>query len=367
MNQTIKPAYLILADGTVFRGKSIGNEGKTIGEVVFSTSMVGYQEAITDPANCGNLLVQTFPLIGNYGVNKYGNESEKAQLNGYIVRELCELPSNFRCENTLNNFLKEKNVVGICDIDTRKLTRLIREKGVMNGMITTVDIKDMASTIKEIEEFKTTKTVKKVSCKEVISYKSNNPKYNLAILDLGVKQSTVKAMTEMGCNVNLLPYDTSLEGIKALNPDGLIISDGPINPDDEEYQIVVDTLKGLMNEEIPMLGISLGHQLLAIANGAKTKKLKYGHRGANQPVINKENKRTYITTQNHGYVVDNTTLNNDICEVSYVNANDKTCAGISYKNAPVNSVQFIPDTNDGMVSTKFVYNQLFDLMKGKGE
>lgn len=364
MNQTIKPAHLILADGTVFSGKSMGVEGKTIGEVVFSTSMVGYQEALTDPANYGILLAQTFPSIGNYGVNHFCNESDKVYLNGYIVREICELPSNFRCENTLGSFLKEKNVVGICDIDTRKLTRLIREKGAMNGMITTEEY-DINTVLGEIKAFSVKDAVASVSNTEKKEYKAGKAEYHVGILNLGTKQSLVQTLLDRNCDVTLLPYNTSVNEIEEMKLNALIISDGAGDP--AENKQVIETVKALMNSDIPMFGLGMGHQVIAIANGAKTQKLTYGHRGANQPVLNLENERTYITTQNHGYVVENNSLNKEICEITFVNANDKTCEGISYKNKPVFSVQFLPDAKESMLSTSYVYDKLFDLMKGKGE
>lgn len=358
-----KTAYLILADGTVFSGRSIGREGKTIGEVVFTTSMVGYQEALTDPANLGSILVQTFPLIGNYGINSFCSESDKVHLNGYIVRELCELPSNFRCEKTLGEFLVEQNVVGICDIDTRRLTKIIREKGVMNAMITTEEITDKDSLLKEIRQFSTDSAVEQVSTREKVVYKSQNPQYELAVLDLGIKKSLVSALVELGCNVTLLPFYTTAREIIDMKPDGVLVSDGPCDPSDNMEAVAA--IKQLIKEGIPMLGISLGHQLMAMAHGASIVKLHYGHRGANQPVVSMENGRTYITTQNHGYVVDKTSLPAADCEVSFINANDKTCEGISYKNSPAFSVQFLPDTKEGMVSTLYIYRKFFDMMKKK--
>lgn len=360
MNKFKKAAYLLLQDGTLFEGTAIGKEGTTIGEVVFSTSMVGYQEALTDPSNYGTLLVQTFPLIGNYGINKYSNESDKTHLNGYIIREICDVPSNFRCEDTLQGFMEKNNVVGICDIDTRKLTRLIREKGVMNAMLTTTKIDDISKAIEEIKSFKIEKAIETTSCKKQTVYNAENGKYNVALLDLGTKKSLIEAFTMRDCNVAVLPYTTSSQEIIDMKPDAIVVSDGAGDPC--ENVDIIKTVNELIKANVPMFGIGLGHQIIALANKASVKKMHYGHRGANQPVVNLENSRTYITTQNHGYIVDDATIDNSICEVTFKNANDKTCEGLSYKDAPVYSVQFTPDATQSMLSTSYVYDKLIAMI-----
>lgn len=358
MSYQAKSAYLILQDGTVFKGKSIGAEGKAVGEVQFSTAMVGYQEALTDPANYGALLAQTFPLIGNYGINVQGNESGKIYLNGYIVREICDKPSNFSCTSTLDEFLKENGVVGISDIDTRKLTRLIRDKGVMNGMITTIPIiEDMKP---EIAAFSVKNAVPYVSTKETKIFKASVSRHNITMVDFGVKKSLIEAFTARGCNVTLVPYNTPTYEIQNSNPDAIVLTDGAGDP--SENAELIQTVKELAKLKIPMLGVGLGHHLIAIAKGAKVVKMHCGHRGANQPVFCLADQKTYITVQNHGYVVDESTIDITHLKVTYKNANDKTCEGIKYNDAPIFSVQFTPDNAKTMVSTSFVYDELIEMM-----
>lgn len=358
MNYQAKSAYLLLQDGTVFKGKSIGAEGKAVGEVQFSTAMVGYQEALTDPANYGTLLAQTFPLIGNYGINAHGNESAKTHLNGYIVRETCDQPSNFSCQSTLQEFMKEMGVVGISDIDTRKLTRLIREKGVMNGMITTEPVTQEMKA--EIAAFTIKDALQNVSTSEVKTFKASVSKHNITMLDLGVKKSFIEAFTARGCNVTLVPYNTPSYEIQNSNPDAIVITDGAGDP--AENKALIETVKELIKLKIPMLGVGLGHHLIALAEGAKVVKMHCGHRGANQPVFCLADEKTYITSQNHGYIVDESTLDTTRLEVTYKNANDKTCEGIKYNDAPIFSVQFTPDSAKTMVSTSFVYDALIEMM-----
>jgi carbamoyl-phosphate synthase small subunit len=354
-----KTAYLILADGTIFKGKSFGSEGKAIGEVVFSTSMVGYQEAITDPSYCGQLMVQTFPLIGNYGVNSEDYSSEKISINGYIVREYCEAPSNFRSEGDIDSFLKKHGIIGLFDIDTRRLTRILREKGVMNGMITTEEPTE--ALLAEIKEYKTENAVAKVSG-EKKEFKAENGKYKVALIDYGFTMNIVNSLIKRGCNVTTFPYNVTAAEIKEFSPDGIVLSNGPADP--KECEVAVSTLKELNGENIPTFGIGLGHQLLALANGFDTEKLKYGHRGASQPVTDMSFGTTYVTSQNHGYAVVNDSIDTAKAEISHMNANDKTCEGISYKNAPAFSVQFRPETGEQKSTTSYLYDKFIGLMEG---
>lgn len=353
-------AYLILADGTVYEGQGFGVKGTTIGEVVFTTGMTGYQETLTDPSYYGQIVTQTFPLVGNYGLNSQDSESGKSWVKGYIVREWCEEPSNFRNQKTLDQFLKEQNIIGIYGIDTRALTRKIREFGVMNGAITTELPANMAAFLNELKEFTIKDAVKSVSCSEKAYYPAENGTYHVALYDYGYKANILRSLNERGCNVTVIPYNTPLEEIKAMNPDGIMLSNGPGDPAENTGPISI--LKELMKTDIPILGICLGHQLLALANGAKTQKLKYGHRGANQPVVDKNRDRVFVTSQNHGYAVIGDTLDSEIGYVSHYNANDGSCEGVQYKNKAAFTVQFHPEACAGPLDTKYLFDQFIDMM-----
>jgi carbamoyl-phosphate synthase small subunit len=357
-----RKASLILADGTVFEGKSFGAEGKVVGEIVFTTAMTGYQETLTDPSYCGQIVTQTFPLIGNYGVNKIDPESNGSVVSGYIVREHCELPSNFRCEGDLDSYLKGFGIVGIYDIDTRQLTRIIRESGVMNGAIVCGDY-DKESLLAEIRDYKVGEVVSKVSVKEKEYYEAENAKFNVVLMDYGYKHNIRRELVKRGCNVTVMPYNASAEEIKALNPDGIMLSNGPGDPTDNVQSI--NTLKELIPAQIPTFGICLGHQLLALANGAKTEKLKYGHRGGNQPVKDIDMDRTFITSQNHGYAVIGETLPKEAGKVSHINGNDGTCEGVRYTNAPAFTVQFHPEACGGPKDTAYLFDSFIKLMEDR--
>ena len=356
-----KKAFLVLADGTVFEGKSFGAEGNVIGEVVFTTSMVGYQETLTDPCYSGQMVVQTFPLIGNYGTNDEDYASDNSVVSGYIVREYCEEPSNFRCTSTIDAFMKKHGIIGLYDIDTRCLTRIIREKGVMNGMITVADSIDKDSIIGEINTYEIGEVVSKVSVKEKTLCKSDNSKYNVALIDFGDNKMYVSELTKRGCDVTLLPYNASADDVKATGADGVFLSDGPGNP--AANTAAIETLKKLAEEKIPVFGVGLGHLVLALANDAKIIKLRYGHRGASQPVLTFETGRTYITTQNHGYAVES--ISADVAEMTHINGNDKTCEGIKYNNIPAFSVQFRPETCGGPQDTSYLYDRFIKMMEDK--
>lgn len=358
-----KKAFLILANGEVFEGKSFGKEGTTIGEIVFTTAMTGYEETLTDPSYCGQIVTQTFPLIGNYGTNSEDYESKRSFVNGYIVREWCQMPSNFRCEENIDEFLKKYGVIGIYDIDTRKLTRIIRETGVMNGMITTVPVsaEDMEKTVDEIKNFKVGKVVPIVSIKEKDVWINENAKYRVALIDYGYKRHIRKELLKRGCEVTLLPWNTTADEILALNPDGIMLSNGPGDPEDNPESI--QTLRDLLPHKIPTFGICLGHQLMALANGAKTVKLKYGHRGGNQPVTDLDMDRTFITSQNHGFAVVNESVTEDIGYGSHKNGNDGTCEGVKYKNYPIFTVQFHPEARGGPRDTSYLFDEFVELME----
>lgn len=357
-----KKASLVLADGTVFEGKGFGAEGKVIGEIVFTTAMTGYQETLTDPSYCGQIVTQTFPLIGNYGVNEIDPESNGSVVSGYIVREHCEIPSNFRCEGNLDSYLKRYGIVGIYDIDTRQLTRIIRESGVMNGAIVNSDF-DKDSLLEEIRAYSVGSVVPKVSVKEREYYPAENGRFNVVLMDYGYKHNIRRELVKRGCNVTVMPYNATAEEIKALNPDGIMLSNGPGDPTENADSI--NTLRELIPAQIPTFGICLGHQLLALANGAMTEKLKYGHRGGNQPVKDIALDRTFITSQNHGYAVVGETVPASAGTVSHINGNDGTCEGVQYTNAPAFTVQFHPEACGGPKDTAYLFDRFIKLMEDR--
>ena len=355
-----RKAALILADGTVFEGLGFGAEGRTVGEIVFTTAMTGYQETLTDPSYCGQIVTQTFPLIGNYGVNEIDPESRGSVVSGYIVREHCEHPSNFRCGGDLDSYLKNLNIVGIYDIDTRRLTRIIRESGVMNGAIVNGDF-DKDKLLEEIRAYKVGEVVPKVSVKEKEYYPAENARFNVVLMDYGYKFNIRRELVKRGCNVTVMPYNASAEEIKSLNPDGIMLSNGPGDPADNVQSIAV--LRELIPARIPTFGICLGHQLLALANGAKTEKLKYGHRGGNQPVKDIALDKTFITSQNHGYAVIGASVPSAVGAVSHINGNDGTCEGVRYTNAPAFTVQFHPEACGGPHDTSYLFDEFIKLME----
>ena len=366
-----KKATLILADGTEFEGRAFGADGSVVGEIVFTTAMVGYQETLTDPSYCGQIVTQTFPLIGNYGVNSVDPESNGSVVSGYIVREQCEDPSNFRCEGDLDSYLKKYNIIGIYDIDTRHLTRIIRESGVMNGAIlTTFDPADPANKaetealLAEIRAYAVTDAVKNVTCAapEVFNPEGET---HIVLMHYGCKRNIVRCLVKRGCKVTVMPAFATAEQIKALAPDGIMLSNGPGDP--AEPVEVIENLKHIFELNIPSFGICLGHQLSALAAGAKTMKLKYGHRGANQPVTDFESGRTFITSQNHGYAVVGEELPAEMGEVAQVNANDGTCEGIKYKKWNCFTVQFHPEANGGPKDTEFLFDRFLNNVKAAKE
>ena len=349
-------AYLILANGRILKGKSLGCQGTTVGEVVFATGMVGFEETLTDPSYYGQIITQTYPLIGNYGMNSEDKESGKIWAKGYIVREACTTPSNFRSEETLDAFLKENGIIGIEGIDTRSLTRILRESGVMNGAITTefdpeTEPEKLAALMPIIKAYAVTGAVDAVTCTEpqcfapTAGVAEGEEPLHIALLDLGCKKNIVRCLCKRGCRVTVLPASTTLAELKALAPDGLMLSNGPGDPA-ENVQVIAN-IRDMLDTGIPAFGICLGHQLTALAAGAKTCKMKYGHRGANQPVTDFALERTFITSQNHGYAVLGDTLPAGTGRVSHVNANDKTCEGIEYLQWNCFTVQFHPEANGG--------------------
>ena len=367
-------SYLILANGQVFRGQSIGCPGTTIGEVVFATGMVGFEETLTDPSYYGQIITQTYPLIGNYGMNSEDVESGKIWAKGYIVREACKTPSNFRSEETLDAFLKKNGIIGIEGVDTRSLTRTLRESGVMNGAITTefdpdAEPEKKAALMPAITAYAVTEAVAAVTCAapktfepttNVIDGREVENPLHVALLDLGCKNNIVRCLQKRGCRVTVLPGTATAAELAALNPDGLMLSNGPGDP--AENVGIIANIREMLDTGIPTFGICLGHQLTALAAGAKTCKLKYGHRGANQPVTSPAKQRTFITSQNHGYAVMADTLPETVGKMSYFNANDGTCEGMDYFKWNCFTVQFHPEANGGPKDTEFLFDEFVKRM-----
>lgn len=354
-----KTAYLVLENGTVFEGKSFGAEKETTGELVFTTAMTGYLETLTDPSYYGQVVIQTFPLIGNYGVIPSDFESDSPILKGYIVREWCQAPSNFRSEGDLDTFLKESGVPGVCGIDTRALTRIVREYGVMNCKIQyTPEVTD--ELLEELKSYKVVNAVESTTTAEPRHFKAENPELNVVLMDFGAKSNIDRELLRRGCNLTVVPAHTTAEEIMALDPDGVMLSNGPGDP--TENKAVIEEIKKLTEKKVPMFGICLGHQLMALSQGGKTTKLKYGHRGANQPVRDIKANRVYITSQNHGYAVVSEELPQN-AEVSFVNGNDNTCEGVDYTDIPAFSVQFHPEACGGPLDTDFLFDRFIDMMK----
>lgn len=351
-------AYICLANGKIFEGTRFGAGGDITGELVFTTGMGGYIETLTDPSYYGQIVMQTFPLIGNYGFIDEDCESAKSFVSAYIVHEKCDCPSNFRCNSTLEEYMKKNSIIGIYGVDTREITKIIRESGVMNATICS-NPKDFS--IEKTQEYKIEGAVEAVSVKRPYPVACENPKHNVVLIDYGKKENIVRELTKRNCNVAVMPSSTKAEDILKLNPDGIMLSNGPGDPDDNKE--CIEELKRLVGKK-PIFGICLGHQLLALAMGAKTEKLKYGHRGVNQPVKNLETGRTYISSQNHGYAVINETVEEIGGEISYINANDGTNEGINYPDKKAFSVQFHPEACSGPHDTRFLFDKFINMMGG---
>lgn len=353
--------YLILENGTVFAGESFGAEGEVTGEIVFTTGMTGYLETLTDPSYHGQIVLQTFPLIGNYGVIPSDFESVSGGPKAYIVKTPCQAPSNFRSEGNLGTFLRAKGIVGLYGIDTRALTRIIREQGVMNGKITAAPPGEISP--EEIRSYKIQHAVQSVSCTAPALYKADKTKYTVALFDFGFKENIKRELLKRNCAVWVLPYHTPPEEVIRLAPDGIMLSNGPGDP--AENIAILENLKVLLQTGIPIFGICLGHQLLALASGFQTYKLKYGHRGANQPVKNLKTGRIYISSQNHGYAVSQESVDPGVAEPWFVNVNDRTCEGLWYQQIPAFSVQFHPEGCGGPQDTAFLFDLFIEKLEGK--
>lgn len=351
----VQERYLILENGRVFKGQAFGYQGELCGELVFTTAMVGYLETLTDPSYYGQIVVQTFPLIGNYGVIPADFESERPHLQAYVVREWCQEPSNFRCAGALDTFLIENKIVGIAGVDTRALTRIIREHGVMNAMI--ADSPEVTpELLAKIAAYRVTDSVNSVSRQAAPELGEGR---RVVLWDFGAKGSIAKHLVNRGCRVVNMPANATAEQVLAQQPDGIMLSNGPGDPSDN--MAIVAELKKVLQSGIPIFGICLGHQLLALAHGAKTEKLHYGHRGANQPVCDVTDGKVYISSQNHGYAVVSDTLPAQ-ARVRFVNANDGTCEGVDYLDKPVFSVQFHPEAAGGPLDTAFLFDRFVELI-----
>lgn len=353
---------IVLEDGEEYLGYGFGADKESICEIVFNTSMVGYQEIVSDPSYTYQMVVMTYPLIGNYGITDEDYETKQPTIGGMIVREYNDLPSNFRYTKTLSEYLEENNIPAIGGIDTRKLTRSIREKGSRKVLLT-----DLTTTkeeaLKKIKEYVIPRdAVEKVSCKKKWYSRTANPSYNVVAIDCGIKLNIVRSLNKRGCNVTVVPYDTTAKEIIDLKPDGIFLSNGPGNPEDVTQVIqLVKELKG----KYPMFGICLGHQMISLAYGAKTYKLKFGHRGGNHPVKNITNDKIEITSQNHSYAVEEESLKNTDLTITHRNVLDGTVEGVACKKDRIFSVQYHPESAPGPQDSGYLFDQFMDYIKGE--
>lgn len=352
----MKKCYLVLADGHIFEGTRFGAEGSAEGELVFNTGVVGYEANLTDPNNYGQIVLQTFPMIGNYGIIPEDMADKKTYLNGYVVREWCDAPSNFRCEGNLDEYMKAHGVVGICGVDTREITRLIRDNGVMAAKI----VDEIGENAAEgLSSYAVKHAVEAVApAEKSVRAAKGDKKYAVAAIHYGTEGHMIEQLTDLGCEVTVFPYTATAEEILAANADGVLLTDGPGDP--AENEACISAIGALFGAK-PIFAVGLGHQMLALAAGAKTCKLPYGHRGGNQPVKHLADGRTYITTQNHGYAVDAANLPCG-ATVSYVNVNDQTCEGVEYAGRNAFSVQFHPTACKGPQDTTFLYDAFLAMM-----
>ena len=372
-----KPAILILADGTIFRGVSIGSDGHTVGEVVFNTSLTGYQEILTDPSYCKQIVTLTYPHIGNVGVNPEDGESHKIFASGLVIRDLPLASSNFRKTQGLDDYLKSQNVVAIAEIDTRKLTRVLREQGAQNGCIMAGDSVDEAQALKLARAFPGLDGMdlaKVVSCEKPYTWNEGewrlgkgysvqeNPMLHVVAFDYGVKRNILRMLASRGCSITVLPAQSSAQEALALKPDGILLPNGPGDPEPCDYAI--KAIQELLISGIPIFGICLGHQLLALASGAKTVKMKFGHHGANHPVQDIDSKRVMITSQNHGFAVDAQTLPANV-RVTHVSLFDNSLQGFARTDAPAFSFQGHPEASPGPRDVSYLFDKFISMMQKK--
>ena len=377
-----RKAILVLEDGSVYEGHSFGARSTTYGEVVFSTSMTGYQEMLTDPSYAGQILVPTYPLIGNYGINESDFESKQIQVRGFVVREYCSQPSHWQSTRTLHEFLLAYGIPGISGIDTRALTRRLRSSGVMMGILSSeMTIEEASAELKSLPRYDVTDFVRQVSTEKSYEWQSNVPatanlisspskgedkgegetkQSRIAVIDYGLKYNILRILSQLGCQASAIPCTASAKDVLALNPDGIVLSPGPGDPallDD-----IAETVRNLIGKK-PIMGICLGHQLIGKALGAKTFKLKFGHRGGNHPVRDLATGRVYITAQNHGYAVDADTLKRGL-EVSHINLNDGTVEGLRHQDLPILSIQYHSEASPGPLDNMYLFEQFLEMVRG---
>ncbi len=351
-------ALLVLEDGTSFAGRAFGAAARSHGEVVFATAMTGYQEMLTDPSFAGQILVLTYPLAGNYGINPEDVESKRIQVRGLVVREACDLPSHWRSEMTLHDYLLSEGIPGIAGIDTRALTRRLRTAGVMMGAVTTDETVDEAlARLRSVPRYGETDLVEEVSTSEPYRWSEDGQKH-IVVVDTGVKYNIMRLLAQRGCRVTALPSHATADDILSLAPDGVLFSPGPGDPAFLDYQVA--TVRSLVGR-MPILGICLGHQVLGRSFGAKTFKLKFGHRGANHPVTDLATGRVHITAQNHGYAVDPDGLSADV-EVAQVHLNDGTCEGLRHRTEPVISIQYHSEASPGPLDNVYVFDRFLEMV-----
>ncbi len=358
-------AVLILENGAVFRGESIGDTADRVCEMVFNTSMTGYQEILTDPSYAGQGVVMTYPLIGNYGVNSEDNESSQPWVEALVVRHLAARGSNFRCEGDLDSYLRQFHITGIQGVDTRGLTRLLRSQGTMNGMISCAEHFSAETALEKIRAYRVKGTVEKVTRQTVESYPAlGESRYRVALMDYGVKENMIRCLQRRGCSVTVYPARTPAAQVLAGGYDGVMLSNGPGDPADNVE--IIREVKTLYESGIPLFAVCLGHQLLALATGAKTRKMPFGHRGGNHPVKDLKEGRVFITSQNHGYAVVAETVDPAVAEVSHINVNDGGVEGLRYKRPACFTVQFHPEASPGPMDTEYLFDRFVESMEKGG-
>ncbi|RMG02721.1 MAG: carbamoyl-phosphate synthase small subunit [Acidobacteria bacterium] len=358
-----KPAILVLEDGRTFRGRSFGAEGEAFGEIVFNTSMTGYQEILTDPSYAGQIVCMTYPLIGNYGVNSQDVESRRPWVEGFVVREVSRFVSHWRATETLDSYLKRYNIIGIEHIDTRALVRHIRDKGAMRAAISTIDTDEFSllEKVKNSPEMLNRELASSVTTNEIYEFPAEgNERFHVVAIDFGVKTNSLRELAKRGCKVTVVPANTSVEMILALNPDGIFLSNGPGDP--ASMKKTVEEIKKLIHAKKPIFGICLGHQLIGQMFGGKTYKLKFGHRGANQPIMDMSTRKVEIASHNHGFAIEAESLPEEI-EITHINLNDKTVAGLRHKYLPIFSVQYHPESSPGPHDSKYLFDRFIKLME----
>jgi carbamoyl-phosphate synthase small subunit len=358
-----KPAILVLEDGRTFRGRSFGAEGEAFGEIVFNTSMTGYQEILTDPSYAGQIVCMTYPLIGNYGVNSQDVESRRPWVEGFVVREVSRFVSHWRATETLDSYLKRYNIIGIEHIDTRALVRHIRDKGAMRAAISTIDTDEFSllEKVRKSPEMLNRELASTVTTSEIYEFPAEgNERFHVVAIDFGVKTNSLRELAKRGCKVTVVPANTSVEMILALNPDGIFLSNGPGDP--ASMKKVVEEIKKLIHAKKPIFGICLGHQLIGQMFGGKTYKLKFGHRGANQPIMDMSTRKVEIASHNHGFAIEAESLPEEI-EITHINLNDKTVAGLRHKYLPIFSVQYHPESSPGPHDSKYLFDRFIKLME----